>query len=457
MMITSPATATLPNNKRSRLKALWLCVFAVNLIAVISIWWFGSSHYYITDHGEGNLYIALGRLIGLLMQYTILIQVVLIGRISFIEQAFGFDKMNRIHRLIGEWIIVLLVAHPLLLTIGTATQNAYTLWDQFGSFLAEWQDVFLAFIGASIFIYVASISYAIVRKKLRYELWYVLHLATYAAIVLVFFHELNTGDLASVSKPWFLWYWYVLNFSAFAFVITYRFLIPLWNSWRFAFRVEHVELAAKDTYSVYITGNNIGHFRFKPGQYANITFLQKGLWFTHPFSFSMEPDGKHIRFTMKALGDHTRRLGQLRPGTRVILDGPLGLFIEETAVSEKLLFIAGGIGITPIRSIIGELVPKKRDMVLIYGVRTLDDIAFRDEFASLQQQHPFPIHYILSTPTPGFESGYLDKEKLTRLVPDFDQRDVFLCGPPVMMDAAIDNLKDLKFKSIQLHYEKFSF
>ncbi len=439
---------------RKHKKIFWLCMFLLNLGILLYIWWNGSSHYYITNPGGGNMYIALGRLTGLFIQYAIIIQVILIGRISFIEQVFGFDRMNKIHRLIGQWLVVFLVAHPLLLTIGNAAANEYTLWDQFGSFLSTWKDVFLAFMGASIFIYIAGISYAIVRKKLRYELWYFLHLLTYLAIILVFFHQVDSGDLTE-SLP--LYYWYTLNFSVFAFVIVYRFIKPLWNSVRFQFRVEHVTLESKDTFSVYITGKNIINYKYKAGQYANITFLQDSLWFTHPFSFSAEHNDTYIRFTMKALGDHTKRLGELRPGTRIILDGPLGLFIEETSHNEKLLFIAGGIGITPVRAMIGDIMRRAKDIVLIYAARTEEDIVFRKEFEACQAIYPFPIHYILSTPTPGYESGYLDREKLVRLVPDFFDRDVFLCGPPPMMDATVKNLKGVGFKNMNIHYEKFSF
>ena len=442
------------SDKRARAKTLWIFIFVLNLGALLYIWYNGSSHYYLTNPEAGNLYIAIGRLIGLLTQYTLIIQVLLIGRISFIEQAFGFDKMNRIHRLIGEWIIVFLVAHPVLLTLGNATANEYSLWDQFTSFLTTWEDVFLAFIGSIVFIFVAGISYAIVRKKLRYELWYFLHLLTYVALVLVFFHEINSGDL---TKPAYLYYWYALNFITFAFVILYRFIKPLWNVLRFQFKVMHVTLETKDTFSVYITGKNIAKFKYKAGQYANITFMQKGLWFTHPFSFSVEHNDTYIRFTMKALGDYTKKLGELKVGTRVILDGPLGLFIEETTQNKKLLFIAGGIGITPIRAMIGDIMRRKADIILIYAAHTVEDIAFRKEFDLFQEKQPFPIHYIIATPTEGYESGFLDREKLVRFVTDFFERDVFLCGPPPMMAATVTNLKGLGFKNLNLHYEMFSF
>lgn len=434
-------------------KLLWLSLFFLNIAAVIAIW-FTNSRYYIMNPDGGNIWIALGRLTGLLLECMILVELVLIGRITAIEQTFGFDKMNWWHRWIGYSLFFFLVTHPLLLSIGNAEANGVSAWSQFNDFLTNTEDVFLAFISVMILGYIVLISISAIRKKVRYELWYFVHLLVYLAITLAFFHQINTGD---VSRPPTLYYWLILNFTVFGVMLLHRFLKPLWRSYRFNFRVARVDMETKDTYSVYITGENIGRFRYHAGQYANINFLQKGLWYTHPFSFSAEPNEAGIRFTMKALGDYTKRLGELKPGTRVIIDGPLGRFVETKAKREKLLLIAGGIGVTPIRALVGELVAKKKDMVLLYAARSVEDIAFRGEFEALQGMCNFPIHYILGAPTPGYESGFIDREKIVRLVPDFYDRDVFLCGPPPMMDATVKNLEGLGLDRGHIHFEKFSF
>lgn len=80
-----------------------------------------------------------------------------------------------------------------------------------------------------------------------------------------------------------------------------------------------------------------------------------------------------------------------------------------------------------------------------------------DEFDDFQKIHHFPTHYITSTPLPGYESGFIDREKLVRLVPDFYDRDVYLCGPPLMMDATVKNLEGLGVPIKNIHFEKFSF
>ena len=439
-------------DSRTRKKIFWLFLFFSNIVAIVDLWSRGSS-YYLTHPDNGNIWIAFGRLTGLFAECAILMQLVLIGRISMIEQTFGFDRMNKLHRYIGYSILIFLLGHPTLLLIGYGKANGISLVDQLGDFFTQWPDVFSAFLALMIFIYIVLLA-VFARKKVRYETWYFTHLLVYVAIYLAFDHQIKNADVSAGSP---LYYWLTLNFTVFGFVLFYRFIKPLWNAARFAFRVERVTMETKDTYSVYITGKDIGSFRYKAGQYANITFLQKGLWFTHPFSFSTEHNDDYVRFSMKALGDHTKRLGELRPGARVILDGPLGLFIEDVAKSDKLLFIAGGIGITPIRALLGELASGKKDFILIYAARTVDDIAFHSEFETLQSSHPFPIHYVLSTPTVGYESGFVDKEKLARLIPDLSLRDIYLCGPPPMMAAVEGCLTELGIEKNRIHFEKFFF
>ena len=177
------------------------------------------------------------------------------------------------------------------------------------------------------------------------------------------------------------------------------------------------------------------------------------MWYTHPFSFSAAYNGKFIRFTIKSLGDYTTKIRDIKIGTRIIIDGPLGLFVEKRATRDKFLFIAGGIGITPLRAMIESLATQKKDIVLMCGSRTEKDIAFRNEFEALCKLSPtIVIHNILGTPTLGFESGFVDKEKIVRLVPDFYTREFFLCGPPHMMKATVGNLSGLGFGDDHIHF-----
>ncbi|MFZ2831980.1 MAG: ferric reductase-like transmembrane domain-containing protein, partial [Minisyncoccia bacterium] len=374
-------------------------LFFANLFAIFALWWTNSA-FYIKNPEDGNMLIAIGRITGLIVQYFIIVQLLMIGRIKFVEHIFGFDKLNFFHRWLGYGIPILLIPHVLLLVIGKAQGNEVGFLQQLGDFLANKPGMLYAYMAFLLFIFVIFISLAIVRKKLKYETWYFVHVLTYFAIGFALQHQLGTGDLQNESKA--LTYWYFLNFTVFGLVLIYRLLVPLYLYMRHSFVVESVVQETPDVYSLYITGRNMESFKFEAGQYCNLTLLSKDMWYTHPFSFSAAYNGKFIRFTVKMLGDYTNKIKDVKPGTKVIIDGPLGLFVQKRAVRDKYLFIGGGIGITPLRSLIESMTPEKKDMVLLCGSRTVNDIAFAKEFEAIKAVSPgLVIHNILGTPTPG--------------------------------------------------------
>jgi ferredoxin-NADP reductase len=162
---------------------------------------------------------------------------------------------------------------------------------------------------------------------------------------------------------------------------------------------------------------------------------------------------------MKAVGDFTTALPPaLRPGTRVLIDGPYGVFTAERLHKEKVLFIAGGIGITPIRSIMESLENSQKDMMLLYGNRSETDIVFGSELGAIVAKAGAKMIHILSNdPAYAGEKGIVDLEKIKRLVPDIMDRDVYVCGPPPMMNGVLATLANLGLPRSQVHFEKFAF
>jgi ferredoxin-NADP reductase len=205
---------------------------------------------------------------------------------------------------------------------------------------------------------------------------------------------------------------------------------------------------------VYLTGRRLERFTFRPGQYVNVAFLSKGVWAPHPFSFSAAPNSCFLRLSVKAVGDFTRRIHELTPGTFALLEGPLGAFTVRGSDREKYLMVAGGIGITPILALIESLVGTPRDTVLLYAVKTAKDLVFASELRALTAH----CHFILSqsAASDGYEHGRIDRSMLARLVPDVRDREVFVCGPPLMMQAVIATLHALQIRGSQIHYERFA-
>lgn len=441
----------------------------LNILVIIFMWWSHSGGL-VTSEKQSEILIVLGRITGLLGEFFILIELIIIGRIAWLEQLFGFDQMNKIHRWIGYGILIFFVGHPLLTVIGYAERNGVGNIAQFLTFI-NIGEYLRGLIGFILFFVVIFLSYPIIKKKLRYETWYFAHLLMYLAIGLVIGHQ-TFADIVTipqepalhgftlggdVSAGLALYYWFVLNYGIFGLALAYRWLKPFYLFYKHRFYIEKIEKETEDVYSVYISGKNMDTYSFQAGQFANLTFFQKGMWFTHPFSFSCAPNGNYLRFSIKSLGDFTSEINKLTVGTQVLIDGPMGLFTESQAVTDKFLVIAGGIGITPIRALIETLSEKQKDVVLLYATKSETDIAFKTELENMSKKRHFVISQVIEDGSTIFEKGRIDKEKIIRLVPDYKERDVYVCGPAPMMKAVVTHLQELDVPKDQIHFEKFSY
>jgi predicted ferric reductase len=412
-------------------------LFLLNLIVTVACWWTGSRSLLPT-----NPLIAIGLLAGLLAQMLILTELILVSRLTLVEQAFGFDKLNQLHRWLGYTLGVAILVHPILMIWGGAAATGTSALSQTQALLSSSDDIFNAFVGLGLLLVAVIISVPTIRRKLKYETWHFGHLLMYVAIGFVFGHQTENTDVGAGVA---LYYWLALNFGVFGVLILYRFLKPIFLYQRHKFYVEKIIPETPNVYSVYITGKNLEKFRFNPGQFLHVSFLTTGLWAPHPFSISQAYNGRNIRISVKASGDHTSRINTLKVGTKVFLEGPFGRFTPAVAKTNKYLFIAGGIGITPIRAMIEMLAREHADMLLLYGNRTEQEIAFKDELSQLIPN----THNIIA--------GRIDEEKIKQLAPDFASRDIYLCGPPPMMNSIITILKNLGVPRSHLHYEKFAY
>lgn len=430
-------------------KALISALFWGNLLAILYFWWQGSSEFVLSQN-ISQLLVALGRVTGLLAEYFILVELILISRIPFIEREYGFDVLNKYHRWFGYFLGIFILSHPILLTYGYSSLLGLSLKHQFLGFFQS-NDIVQAVMGLAIFIFVIIASLPFIRRKLKYESWHIMHLFMYVAIALVLSHQL---EATTATHGGGLLYWIILNFTIFGAFGFWRFLKPLLTFNKHRFFIEKVVKENDNVVSIYISGRNMEKFKFESGQFLNVLFLNKGFLQPHPFSFSAPYNGKEIRISAKNVGDYTARLESLSIGTKVIIEGPLGRFTEKASKHNKYLLIAGGIGITPIRSLVESLTGKNKDTILIYGARTPEDAVFKTELEKINAN----VKYVFSNyEGVDHEKGYIDENKIKNLAPDFKERDIYICGPTQMMDSIIKTLKHLGVKSSRIHYEKFSF
>lgn len=444
-----------------RKAACWILA-AVQLLVVTGCWlWFHTHHAMgnlLTGDSVGKL-LAWGRLAGLLAVLAILFQLMLVGRVRWVERCYGMDRLTRLHHVSGFALVLLLLLHPILVTFGHAMQADLSYWEQIADFCKTWRGLLTAVIGLSLMIGAIVFSVLVLLKRVRYELWYATHLVLYVAFGLTVLHQVVSGsDLTD--HPAFKLYWIALYAFVFVNLAAYRFARPLLTFARHRFVVTQVVPEAGDVTSVYIEGKQLETFRVESGQFMIVRFLADGFrWEAHPFSMSCLPNGKHLRLSIKRLGDFTRRIPELKPGTPVLIDGPHGVFTSRKCSSSKALLIAGGIGVTPIRSLAEELVESGHDVVMIYGNRNSGTIVFKRELDELAAQAGSKFHrvYVMSDDPawPG-EKGRVDRERIARLVPDLVDRDIYLCGPPVMMKGVRTALASLNVPASRIHDERFA-
>src|SRR5918992_858859 len=313
-----------------------------------------------------------------------------------------------------------------------------------GAYLALVQLLLMARIpGLAALIAVTVTSIVIVRRRLRYETWYFVHLYAYLGVALAFSHQLATGS-EFVGRPGARAYWYALYGLTLGSLVVFRLGLPLWRSARHRLRVVRVIDEAPGVVSLEIGGRHLDRLKARTGQSFTWRFLTRRHWWeAHPFSLSAAPDGRRLRITVKGLGDYTTSLRDVPPGTRVIIEGPFGGF---RAAGRGVALIAGGVGITPIRALLEDL---PGDIVVVYRAAREEDVILRPELDELARRRGADRHYVL-----GVEP--LSPERLLELVPDIADRDVYVCGPPAMTAATRASLNRSGVPRRQVFVERFA-
>jgi predicted ferric reductase len=397
-----------------------------------------------------------GRITGLLAGYAVVVLLALMARVPALERGLGSDRLARWHAMGGRYTVSLAVAHTLLIIWGYAVAANTNVFHETSTLVLDYTDVMMATVAVVLLVAVGITSARAARRKLRYETWHFIHLYTYLAIALAFSHQFATGaDFVNNAKA--RWLWSALYIAVGLLLLWYRLLTPILAAFRHQFRVVDVRRESVDVVSVTVTGRRLGELRASAGQFFRWRFLTRDLWWAaNPYSLSAAPRPDLLRITVKITGDHSAALLNLRPGVRVLAEGPYGAFTATRRTRRRVLLLAGGVGITPLRSLLETLQGRPGDIDLIYRANTEADLVLRQEIDWIAQRRGIVVHYLLGPPMRG-NADHLSAQQLRRLVPDIAARDVFLCGPEPMMDAARAGLRQAGVPRRHIHHESFAF
>jgi predicted ferric reductase len=400
----------------------------------------------------GGLFSAVGRLAGFAGAYLMLIMVVLIARLPWLESSVGQDRLIRWHRQIAPWAIGLITAHVVLITLGYAQASSTGVLHELWVLVTSYRDMLAATVGFGLLIMAGVSSYRYVRRRLRYETWWVIHLYLYLGLAMAFAHQIFTG-VSFIGHPLVRALWIVVWAATAGLVLVYRVAQPAWRSLRHQLRVVEVRQEAPGVVSVVCQGRHLDRLAVSGGQFFHWHFLTKGMWWQgHPYSLSALPQPPYIRVTIKGLGDQSRAAASLRPGTRVAIEGPYGTFTDHARLREGVALFAAGVGITPVRALLEDL-PDGVDVVVVVRASTPADLVHRNEVADLVRQRRGRLQEIVGSR----HKVRLNARVLRSLVPDIAYRDVYICGPGGFTAQIADAAQQLGADAKQIHTETFGF
>jgi predicted ferric reductase len=393
-------------------------------------------------------------------------QLILSARPKLIESVFGLDRLFRFHSLIAVIAIVIAFIHKLL--------QSRIFPESFQTQLGDVAITIFIVTAAMALVFMIDTLVKIVKplrlvrlaaKKIyigKYNVQKLLHVLNVAAVVIIFFHVMLTYSAQNpfVRGVYILYFGIAIGFFLYHKVIRRCFLDK-------KFIIERVTRESPTMWTLTLRPENGTMFAYKPGQFGFIRVFSKNISAEeHPFSISSQPSNKEfLTITIKNLGDWTTHAGDIKSGSKATLDAPYGRFSPLLYNCENgIVLIAGGVGITPMLSIIRYFYQNNinKKLMLVWGMNDRNDLICKDEMEKLQiEMKNFTFIPVMSRDKDFIgEQGYITTEKIEKFVTEngyeLQNSQYFICGPAAMQTNILKGLYKVGIKSHNVHYENFS-
>jgi predicted ferric reductase len=404
---------------------------------------------------ERGFWVEFGVALGFIGLAMLCLQSVLTARYPKLSGAVGQDTMLQFHRQTGLVAFGFVLAHPVVLILAN---SAY--WDFLDPRVNFLRAVFLIFV---VFALPALIVTSLWRETLRlpYQWWRLGHGAL-ALMILVVGLVHVTRVHYYLANPWKQVVWLSMGSASMVSILYVRALKPL-RVRRYPYRLVDVSPAASRTWTLTLEPEHGEVLEFRAGQFAFLTLA--GTPFSleqHPFTIASSANQRdRLEFAVKELGDYTDTIGTTPLGQVGFVDGPYGSLHLPTDPTAGILMVAGGIGISPIMSMLRTLGDRGHDapLVVVYAADRIEDLAYDTELADLARHLQLQLVRVLRYPPPDWdgERGFVDVALLDRYLPSDATATwhVVLCGPAPMMDVAERAVRGRGVPLHRIHSERF--
>ncbi|HLD10697.1 MAG TPA: ferric reductase-like transmembrane domain-containing protein [Candidatus Nanoarchaeia archaeon] len=396
--------------------------------------------YAVLQSNSINLFYTLGKLSGLIGFLCLSFLIFSGDTARFFDRFFGIDKIIKFQRRFSLITCFFVLFHPIFFMLSSKNILNYIFPD--------FTFIVLAFGIISFYIFIIIMISSLIYKRISYKSWQYIHVLIYILFFFSFYHAINGSDFS------YLKFFYIILFILVIIGIIYRTIYKIKT--KPEFKVKKVIKETKDIFTLVLFSNK--KFNFIPGQFCFLRLNKDKLYARHPFSIVSSPQEKNLSFTIKLKGRFTQELLKLKEEEEVILDGPFGIFtIQES--NKDIVFIAGGIGITPFMSIIRNqvLTQKKQKITLFYCVKTRDDLIFKEELNNIKVDW-LKVIYIFSEDSnyPGScEFGYPSKEIIKKYLWNVENSLFYICGPEPMKKSCKKFISNLNVKKKNIIVEDF--
>jgi predicted ferric reductase len=379
---------------------------------------------------------------------------VLTARFRRPSAPFGIDVIYYFHRQIGLIGLLFVFAHPLILVLAEPELLVLVTRGPLHWTLRT------GLVSLAVFSLIVASSVWRRQIDFHYDDWRLWHvILAPLALFTGFLHIWAAGYYLDSPLKRFLW---LLIIVSVVLIIFYVRLLKPARLLRNPYQVEEHFTEVPGTWTLVLKPLGSHNFRFLPGQFAWLTIYHSPFAMKeHPFSMTSSAEHpERLTFTIKAAGDFTRRIKEIKKGERVYVDGPYGAFSFDRYPAPGYVFIGGGIGSAPIMAMLRTMADRgeRRPVQFIYGGGRPHRMLFTKEVEELQRKLDLEVIYVLSKSPPDWqgETGFITAELLNRrLPPDRAERECFICGPTPMLHLVEIGLHRSGVPLSRIHTEVF--